>query len=375
MWYLARSISILSPALLLVLMSSSLLSSYFFLMQSFQVIAIISSAGMVSAFLANEKKINVFNFFKTQKNIFIYYIFVCSILTTLYLTFLDQSWIYIFLISLGFSFRLFLQTILKKYYNETLIIFISEVVFGLSVISSMLFFQSADLAINISLIISFSLLLVFLFKIKETPFNNLTNVTLFNFIERTFTFSIQTALIPFIILVFMANIGNEKIITIKLAFILSSGLVWIQSSIKSQYLKDPNLLPTEILEMNRLKIILISIITISIIILAYIISEYQILNMNLKYKSSELFLFSSLVFLANLSILIAVIYLGYDQWKIYTGVYAKYLSIFNLILGAFVYFAISKYSSIFFAGFLFVLTQLMQAIILFTFKRVVAKDL
>jgi hypothetical protein len=252
-------------------------------MQSFQVIAIISSAGMVSAFLANEKKINVFNFFKTQKNIFIYYIFVCSILATLYLTFLDQSWVYIFLISLGFSFRLFLQTILKKYYNETLIIFISEVVFGLSVISSMLFFQSADLAINISLLISFSLLLVLLFKLKETPFNNLTNVTLFNFIERTFTFSIQTALIPFIILVFMTNIGNEKIITIKLAFILSSGLVWIQSSIKSQYLKDPNLSPADIIEINRLKIILISILTILIIILAYIISEYQILNMNLRY--------------------------------------------------------------------------------------------
>ena len=55
----------------------------------------------------------------------------------------------------------------------------------------------------------------------------------------------------------MSQVDAEMIITVKLGLVLCAPIIWLQSSIKSQLLRDPKLKKDGVMKKNSMRIILV----------------------------------------------------------------------------------------------------------------------
>ena len=319
LWLLARSLSVLLPLILIIFISEQLLRDYFLLFQIIQVLGLIISAGFTSLMIDRDRSENWFLLLKGNFNLFIWplLLLLISCLALSILTVGDFA-LYFFGAIL-FGFRIFFQTLMRKYFEETYVLLASDIVYSLVVLTFMLNGIMPEISILSALLINFIILGM---MSRTTLANNTkTNFSLEVplFLKRSLTFGIQSTVLPTLVLLYLLSVDPDYIIEIKLAFTTCTGIIWLQSSIKSFYLRHETATLDDAIQTHGLRIILIFTITV-VVYLATTVAYFLGFGVVSNKMELDIFLFVSLsVFFGNTVIFSTVLALRNTQWKLYAG--------------------------------------------------------
>ncbi len=319
-WILARTFGFALPLILIYYISEETLKDYFLLFQVIQVLGLILSAGFTSLIIDLDRAQNWLSMMKSNFKIFI--IQIIFLLFACWIIWIEVKgyFVFYFIGAILFAFRLFSQTLLRKYYEETRVIIATEITYSFILLSLLLSDFLPEISIIAALLVNFAILsLMCRSTLIATSVAN-ENIKMRPFLKRTLVFGTQSTALPILVLVYLLSVKPDDIIEVKLAFMSCTGIVWLQSSIKSYYLRMEHATFSDAILTYRLRIILIFTITIMLYI-AMAIGMFFGYELVFNKVDLGILLFLSLsVFFGNVVIFSTVLALRNSQWKLYAGV-------------------------------------------------------
>lgn len=318
-WFSARALGFSLPVILLFYISEEALSHYFLLFQIIQVLGLLTSAGFTSLIIDLDRSENWLTTVTSNSKIFIIlFIFLLGACWAIW-TVTDGAMIFFVIGATLFGCRLFLQTLMRKYYEETYVIIASEITYSLMVLMCLLNGLKPELTILTALLMNFVILGVMSRSTISSAIKNNLTIQLPLFFKRSLTFGIQSSVLPTLVLIYLLSVNPGNIIEVKLAFMTCAGLVWLQSSIKSFYLRNENATFRNAINTYKFKIIFVFLMTVLVYLAAagaMFMGPELISN---KVELGILLLLSFSLFCGNVIVFITVLVLKNAQWKLYAG--------------------------------------------------------